>query len=455
MNQNELKNYRPVANIKFLSKIIEKQVVNELNEHMVKHELGESLQSAYLSGHSTETALLKVKADIMNEIHHQKGVFLVLLDLSAAFDTVKHSILIDRIAHEIGVTGTALNWFRSYFSGRSTQILIDGVYSRTCDMSYGLPQGSIVGPRAFTIYTIPIGRIIKRYNLSYHMYADDIQIYVSFDPNDPDSILAALTSLTNCINEIKSWMTHNMLKLNNDKTEFFIATSPHFKRLMAPVQLQIGNETILPSSSVRNLGIVFDDTMSMSPHITSLSSNITYHLRNISRIRRFLDFDTCNHVVRSLVLGKLDYGNAILLGANTTDIQRLQRLQNWGAKLIFRAAKRDHATGFLDQLHWLPVQNRIMFKVMVYVYKCLNSLAPAYLSNDLSLYFNARPGLRSAIDTTLLTVPALVTRALHSAEDKSFFLATPALWNALPSEVRSSPTLSSFKKALKSHLYPK
>jgi retron-type reverse transcriptase len=162
--------------------LIEKHVVSNINNHMLNHHLGEELQSAYLSGHSTETALLKVKDDIIRHIHNREGVFLVLLDLSAAFDTVDHGILLRRMSCEIGVTKRALDWLKSYFTGRSTRVLIDDVYSLEKSMDYGLPQGSIVGPRAFTIYTIPIGRIIKNHRLSYHMYADDIQIYTSFKP---------------------------------------------------------------------------------------------------------------------------------------------------------------------------------------------------------------------------------------------------------------------------------
>ena len=372
---------------------------------MAEHELGEELQSAYLSRHSTETALLKVKDDMMKHIYNQKGVFLVLLDLSAAFDTVNHNILFDRMSSEIGLTGVALDWFKSYFTNRSTTVLIDGVYSMAKEMEYGLPQGSIIGPRAFTIYTIPIARIIKKHNLSYHFYADDKQIYTSFYPSDPSSIHAALSSITACIKEIQSWMTTNFLKLNNDKTEFFVASSPHFKQQMPEVSLKIGNDTISPSTSVRNLGVIFDDVMCMSPQITALSKNITYQLRNITRIRRFLNFETCNQITRSLVLSRLDYGNALLMGSSSTNIMKLQRLQNWSAKIIFCARKFDHASQFLHQLHWLPVKERIRYKILLYVFKCLHELGPHYLTSALSLYEPTRPGLRSALDTTRHAVP--------------------------------------------------
>lgn len=191
-------------------------------------------------------------------------------------------------------------------------------------------------------------------------------------------------TLTSCIEEIKIWMTCNMLRFNDDKTEFFIATSPHFKRQMPLVHLKIGDKIIQPSAHVRNLGVIFDDVMCMSPQIISLSSSITYHLRNITRIRRFLDFNACSHVVRSLVLSRLDYGNALLLGTNTTHINKLQHLQNWAAKLVFKASRRDHASHFLKQLHWLPIQERIHYKILLYIFKCLNGLGPEYLAHGLT-----------------------------------------------------------------------
>ena len=133
------------------------------------------------------------------------------------------------------------------FTGRITCVLINDNFSDSLDMEYGLPQGSIVWLKSFTIYTIPIGRIIKQHSLSYHIYADDIQIFTSFIPSDSSSIQSALSALEVCISDISKWMTENMLKLNSDKTEFFVETSPHFKKLMPNVHLQIGDEMISPS----------------------------------------------------------------------------------------------------------------------------------------------------------------------------------------------------------------
>ena len=163
----------------------------------------------------------------------------------------------------------------------------------------------------------------------------------------------------------------------------------------------------------------------MSPHIASLCSSTTYHLRNITRIRRFLDRDSCHQVVRSLVLSRLDYANAVLLGTTSTDIMRLQRLQNWSAKLIFQARKYDHATPYITALHWLTLKNRIIFKILVIVYKCMNRLAPSYLTSSLSLYTPGREGLRSAKDVTRLTEHRILPRNLQSAAQKSFYFTAP------------------------------
>ena len=449
-----MKNYRPVANIPFISKLIEKYAFRCINAHIDKYTLGEEYQSAYRPLHSTETALLHVKNNIMQYLHNQQAVFLVLLDLSAAFDMVEHSVLVHRMANEIGLSGTALDWYKSYFTNRTTKVCINDTFSDLHHMYYGLPQGSIVGPASFRIYIIPVGRIIRKHQIHYHMYADDIQLFLNFNPSDPNSIQSALSRLSNCISEIKLWMTNNMLMLNDNKTEFFIAVSPHNRRkLPSNIHLQIGNNVIIPSDTVRNLGVLFDGQLSMSSHITSLCSSVTYHLRNITRIRRFLDRDSCHHIVRSLILSRLDYANAVLLGANATDIARLQRLQNWAAKLIFCAKKHDHATPFIKELHWLTIKNRITFKILVIVFKCLNGVAPSYLACNLSLYSPARTGLRSSTDTTRLTEQTFTPRTLQSAADRSFAFVAPRLWNILPAALRSVPSLQIFKKGLKTHLF--
>ena len=175
------------------------------------------------------------------------------------------------------------------------------------------------------------------------------------------------------------------------------------RQYLPPVSLRVGTKIIHPVGSVRNLGNLFDSSMSMTPQITSLCTTLNFQLRNTSRIRKFLDQDICHLVIRALVLSKMDCGNALLYSSLThSDLQRLKRIQNWAAKLINCALKKDHATPYLRELHWLPVRERVTFKILVYVYKCIHGLAPPYLTSLLRLHCPARAGLRSASDTTRL-----------------------------------------------------
>ena len=188
----------------------------------------------------------------------------------------------------------------------------------------------------------------------------------------------------------------------------------------------------------------------MSTHITNVCKSATFHLRNITKIRKYIDQSTCHHAVRSLVLSRLDYCNGLLSSLPASHTDRLQRLQNWAARLIFQVDRRHSSAPLLKSLHWLPVQQRIVFKLALYVYKCLNSQAPTYLSNCLTVYVPRR-NLRSCNDYLRLYYPR--TRIL--AGDRTFTVTASKKWNALPKTVRKSASVTVFKKSLKTSLFPK
>ena len=161
-------------------------------------------------GHSTETALVKLHNDILINLDSNRGVVHILLDLSAAFDTIDHSLMIKE-TNQIGIKATALEWFTSYLQGRSQAVYIDGYTSESISLLFGVPQGSILGPVEYSIYTFPVGDIIRQHHLQYHMYADDTKLYVAFDLSSENFLTLAIEKLTNCIGEISQWMSTNRI----------------------------------------------------------------------------------------------------------------------------------------------------------------------------------------------------------------------------------------------------
>ncbi|XDV17601.1 hypothetical protein PO909_023435 [Leuciscus waleckii] len=183
-----LKNYWPISKLPFLSKILEKVVANQLTAVLENLELYDKFQSGFRKRHSTETALVRVYNDLQMASDAGLCSVLVLLDLSSAFDTVDHHIMIRRLREWVGISGVALDWFTSYLSDRSFDVYIGDSHSASSPLFCGVPQGSVLGPILFILYLLPLGPIIRNFNISYHLYADDIQLHFTFRQNESSKL---------------------------------------------------------------------------------------------------------------------------------------------------------------------------------------------------------------------------------------------------------------------------
>ena len=326
-------NYRPVSNLPFLSKIVEKAVITQLSKHVETNCPLPSCQSAYRPHHSTESALIKVQSDILQNMENQKVTILIMIDLSAAFDTIDIDIMCDILQSKFNVCETALSWFRSYLSSRKIKVNIDGIHSDSFDLPCGVPQGSCLGPVLFLQY---ISTLFQAVDMDLHGYADDHQLYLAFSPKSNQLQAAAISSVEKCLCNVKRWMIKYKLKMNDTKTECLLIGTPKQLAKLNYDSVNVNGSVIQAVTDVRNLGAYFDRNMSMGKHIDMKCKAAFSHLYSIRKIRKYLTVEATQTLVQAFIFSHIDYCNALLYGLPDYQIKKLQRIQNMAAKLVYK-----------------------------------------------------------------------------------------------------------------------
>jgi hypothetical protein len=395
--------YRPVSNLPFLSKLIERAASSQITRYLSNNNLWDPHQSAYRVSHSCETALLYVFNGILKGMDDRKVTLLVLLDLSSAFDC-----------------GDVHKWIMSYLDDRKQFVSCGGVSSSTCSVTCGVPQGSVLGPLLFNLYLTGLRDVILPFSVDYMVYADDLQLSATTTLSD---IYSTITRLEECITAIQSWFSFSLLTLNVLKTEFIILGSPSLISKCPIRHITVGGEQITVSSTVRNLGIHVDSSLSMHSHILTTCAKSFAALRSVARIKKSLTVHHRHLLIHSLVLSNLEFCSSLYFNLPCVWLQKLQTVINTSLRFVKNLKRRTHTSQLLKDHGWLTMQGRIELRLSIIVYNVLKTGQPSYLYKLLSMNLPSR-NLRSA-QMNLLLCP----RIRSEIGSRVFYHSGPTIWN--------------------------
>lgn len=308
----------------------------------------------------------------------------------------------------------------------------------------GVPQGSILGPLLFSLFTGALHDVFREAQIDCHFYADDTQFWVPFDPKCPVSESSARLRICNVMTMVSDWMACHSLKLNPDKSIFL----PICRTDRSFSQMKLDATEILPSSEARNLGFIFNSKFDLSSHVSNLRKTSFYQLRKLIDISQFVTKNQLCTLMHAFITSRLDFCNSLFYDIPKYQLRSIQNIQNAAAKVVTKAKKYDSNSEQLKYLHWLPVENRVIFKLAVLGYKCFYDLAPTYME---IVPFKSNVYTRSSLVPSLTLTTKWVPRTKYG--QRSYAHSVVKVFNHLPAHVRNSLTLTTFKSNLKTHLF--
>ena len=459
------KNYRPVSLLSVLSKVLERCIFGQMIDYLETNQLLHPSHHGFRAKHSTVSALAEMFDTWVEAFEDDEVSAVVMLDMSAAFDVVDHDILIRKMAL-YGFEESALSWVKSYLTNRTQSVFIEGSLSDPLPVECGVPQGSILGPLLYILFTNDLPEAIhdhlpgqvhqQEHQPAFYntkcgscgglcLYADDSTLTLS-----NKDVQQLNTDIDEKYKMVAQYMARNKLILNSDKTHLLVMTSTRKHQLHQDfgISLNTGTEIIQPQSQERLLGATVSNTLSWNSHIrgseASLTSCLTSRINALSKVCLYSNFVTRKMVANGLVMSYLTYLIPLYGGCTDYLLSALQILQNRAARLATKSNWGTSSSKMLTQLGWLSVKQMIVFHSLMLFFKAKLYKKPVHLHGQISVKFgaNTRLGLNNGIRE--------IRRFQTTLGRQSFVPRTISHWNNLPATIRNISRIGIFKEKLRS-----
>ena len=404
-----------------------------------------STQSGNKRRHSTETSIIHSNDFILNAMDNKKLTASVFLDMSKAFDSLNHDLLIKKLRH-IGLSSQAILWFQSYLSSRYQRVRINSSLSDFLPVSTGVPQGSILRPLLFSVYVNDLPLSLKKCEVD--SYVDDTKKYLSFNVKDKD---ISITDLQQDLTSIRNWCFNNSLLINPDKTKLIVFGTKQMLSRLDDSKLSLLGKELTPCDSVRDLGVYVDPQLFYDKHILKTVSSCVSRLCQINRVKHVFDKRTLKLVINALAFSRLFYCSSVWSNTAKKNVDKLQLVQNFAARIVANKRKYEHVTPILRSLNWLPVRDQLYFRDAVLAFKCMSGLAPVYLSDKLITRSTVSKRELDTRNSQMLNIPLFRT----ATGQKTFYYWTVNIWINSNDDIKLCIDVNSFRNKLRGVLLDK
>jgi len=425
--------FRPISILPYLSKVFEQILSSQIQSFIEQNSMLNEKQSGFRKYRSCTTSIADVTEDIRIYQDKRFVTFLLLLDFSKAFDTINHEILCSKLYNMYKFSKSATKLIKSYLTNRSQAVYFNSKTSKFLTVSTGVPQGSVLGPLLFSLYSNDLPDVLKHCN--YHMYADDVQLYIGCSVQN---LSQTMQNINEDLSSIYKWSCQNRLLLNPTKTKCLLIHKTPFSHENLN-KLEINSTPIEYVTSATNLGFNFNNTLTWSTHINKAVCRTIFKLRSLWSTQRLLPVHVRLMLAKTYLLPTLLYGVEIFSSCDEASLNKLKVTFNDIARYVFAKRRGDHITSFANEIFGMPFVNFLKYRTLLFLHKIINTKEPLYLYNKLQFSQSSR-------------TKNLVPKAyMYLNSQRSFYVNSVRLWNMLPNNIKHVYSGPQFKNKLRTY----